>query len=160
MSVDMYMKVDGVSGESRDVNHKGWTDIESYTWGAKQPGSMATDGGGEIGKVSFDDLLVETYVDKATPALLKYCANGKHLAQVELSICKAGGTQVEYKRITLSDVLVVAVQQGATRGSEAVKISYRFQVAKVKQQYWEQTDQGGKGSESVLGWHVKENNEL
>ncbi|MFD1556634.1 Hcp family type VI secretion system effector [Paraburkholderia silviterrae] len=160
MSVDMYMLVDGASGESKDANHKGWTDILSYSWGANQPGSMSTGGGGGIGKVSFDDLTVQAYADKATPAILKYCANGKHLPQIQLSICKAGGSQVEYKRVTLTDVLVVAVQQNADQNSEAVKITYRFQAAKVKQQYWEQTDQGGKGSESVLSWNIKENREM
>ena len=34
MSVDMFMKVEGASGESQDSNHKGWTDIDSFTWGA------------------------------------------------------------------------------------------------------------------------------
>jgi type VI secretion system secreted protein Hcp len=160
MPVDMYMQVDGVSGESKDANHKGWTDILSYSWGANQPGSMVTGGGGGIGKVSFDDLQVVAYADKATPAILKFCANGKHIPQVQLSICKAGGSQVEYKRITLTDVLVSALQQNASQNSEAVQISYRFQAAKVKQQYWEQTDQGGKGSESVLAWSIKENREM
>jgi type VI secretion system secreted protein Hcp len=29
----------------------------------------------------------------------------------------------------------------------------------VKKQYWEQTDQGTKGGESVLSWNIKENRE-
>src|ERR1700761_1661266 len=113
MSVDMYMRVDNVTGESKDANHKGWIDIQSYGWGAKQPASMATGSGGGIGKVSFNDLQVKTFMDKAAPAILKYCANGRHLPKVEVSVCKAGGSQIEYLRITLSEVLVTAVQQGA-----------------------------------------------
>ncbi|ANB74045.1 type VI secretion system secreted protein Hcp [Burkholderia sp. GAS332] len=160
MSVDMYMRVDGVTGESKDANHKGWTDIQSYSWGAAQPGSMATGSGGGIGKVSFNDLLVETFIDKAAPAVLKFCANGKHLPKVEISVCKAGGSQIEYLRITLSEVLVTSVQQGAAKGSEAVNVTYAFQAAKVRKQYWEQTDQGTRGGESVLAWDIKENREV
>lgn len=160
MSVDMYMRVDGVTGESKDANHKGWIDIQSYSWGAAQPGSMSTGSGGGIGKVSFNDLMVETFMDKAAPAVLKYCANGRHLPKVEISVCKAGGTQIEYLRITLSEVLVTSVLQGADKGSEAVKVSYAFQAAKVRKQYWEQTDQGTKGGESILGWDIKENREV
>jgi type VI secretion system secreted protein Hcp len=57
-------------------------------------------------------------------------------------------------------VLVTSVLQGADKGSEAVKVSYAFQAAKVRKQYWEQTDQGTKGGESILGWDIKENREV
>ncbi|MDE1183233.1 type VI secretion system tube protein Hcp [Paraburkholderia sp.] len=160
MSVDMYLRVDGVVGESKDANHKGWIDIRSYSWGAEQPGSMATGSGGGIGKASFNDLVVDTFLDKAAPAVLKYCANGKHLPKVEVSVCKAGGSQIEYLHITLSQVLVTSVRQSASRGSEAVGVTYQFQAAKVRKQYWEQTDQGTKGGESVLAWDIKENREV
>lgn len=58
------------------------------------------------GKVNFQDLSVQALIDKATPAVLKFCASGKHVAKVELSICKAGGSQIEYSRVVLEDVLV------------------------------------------------------
>lgn len=160
MAVDMYMRVDGVQGESKDSNHRHWTNIQSYAWGATQPGNMATGSGGGVGKASFSDLHVVAVIDKAAPAVLKYCANGRHLPQVEISVCKAGGTQIEYLRITLSEVLVTSVQQGASKDSDAVSVDYAFQAANVKKQYWEQTDQGTKGSESVLAWNIKENREV
>ena len=40
MAIDMFMKVEGVSGESKDANHKDWTNVDSFEWGAIQPGSM------------------------------------------------------------------------------------------------------------------------
>jgi type VI secretion system secreted protein Hcp len=40
-----------------------------------------------------------------------------------------------------------------------VKVNYSFQAAKVKTQYWEQTNQGGKGAESQMGFNIKENRE-
>ena len=49
----MFMKVEGVNGESKDSNHKDWTNIESFDWGAEQPGSMTSGGGGGAGKVNF-----------------------------------------------------------------------------------------------------------
>ena len=32
MAIDMYMKVEGMTGESQDSNHKGWTDVLSFNW--------------------------------------------------------------------------------------------------------------------------------
>ena len=34
MAIDMFLKVEGVTGESKDSNHTGWTDITSFSWGA------------------------------------------------------------------------------------------------------------------------------
>jgi hypothetical protein len=30
MAIDMFLKVDGVTGESKDSNHTGWTDITFF----------------------------------------------------------------------------------------------------------------------------------
>lgn len=159
MAVDMFMKIDGANGESKDANHKDWTDILSFSWGATQPGNMAGGGGGGVGKASFNDLHVVTRIDKAAPAVMKHCASGKHLSKIEISVCKAGGTQIEYSKITLEDVLVTSTQISGDQGSEAVVVNYAFQAAKVKQQYWEQTASGGKGAESLVAWDIKQNKE-
>lgn len=161
MAVDIFMKIDGANGESKDANHKDWSDVLSFSWGATQPGNMSSGGGLGAGKASFNDLHIVARIDKAAPAVLKHCASGKHLNSVQLSMCKAGGTQIEYSRITLEDVLVSSVQQSGDGGSESgVIINYAFQAAKVKQQYWEQTDQGGKGAETLVAWDIKQNKEV
>jgi type VI secretion system secreted protein Hcp len=159
MAVDMFMKVEGASGESQDANHKGWTDIDSFSWGATQASTMASGGGGGAGKVSFMDLNVVAKIDKCYPAVLKHCATGKHLGKVELSLCKAGGTQIEYGKIELTDVLVTSVAVSGTSSGETTVVNYSFQAAKVKSQYWEQTNTGGKGAESQVVFDVKQNKE-
>ncbi|MGB8928487.1 MAG: type VI secretion system tube protein Hcp, partial [Pantoea agglomerans] len=74
MAIDMYLKVDGITGESKDSNHTGWIDIDSFSWGASQPGNMSVGGGGGAGKVNFNDLHINAKIDKAVTALLKNCA--------------------------------------------------------------------------------------
>eukprot|EP00456_Euglypha_rotunda_P078150 TRINITY_DN7458_c0_g1_i3.p2 TRINITY_DN7458_c0_g1~~TRINITY_DN7458_c0_g1_i3.p2 ORF type:complete len:116 (-),score=29.98 TRINITY_DN7458_c0_g1_i3:11-358(-) len=85
MAVDMFMRVEGANGESKDSNHKDWTDIKSFAWGATQPGNMVSGGGGGVGKASFNDLQVLARIDKAAPSVMKNCASGKHLSKVEVS---------------------------------------------------------------------------
>lgn len=153
----MFMKVEGVNGESKDSNHKDWTNIESFDWGAEQPGSMTSGGGGGAGKVNFNDLTVVAAIDKAAPTILKNCATGQHLSKVEISVCKAGGEQIEYSRTTLEDVLVTGVKFIGVQDNDALKMRYSFQAAKVKNQYWEQTDKGSKGAEVQMAFNIKEN---
>ena len=34
MAIDMFLKVEGVTGESKDANHASWIDVLSFNWGA------------------------------------------------------------------------------------------------------------------------------
>jgi type VI secretion system secreted protein Hcp len=160
MAIDMFLKIEGVSGESKDTNHKDWTDLESFDWGADQSGSMSSGGGGGAGKVNFNDLTVVCAIDKAAPTILKNCAVGQHISKVEVSVCKAGGTQIEYSRTTLEDVLVTSVKFIGAQDSDVLKIRYAFQAAKVKTQYWEQSDKGSKGAEVQMAFNIKENKSI
>jgi type VI secretion system secreted protein Hcp len=156
MAVDMFLQVDGVKGESADANHSGFIDIRSLSWGASQAASISGGGAG-AGKVSFSDLTILAPMDSATPTLLKFCASGKHISKIKISLCKAGGNQVEFSTIVLSDVLVTGTQfQGAGEG-ETMDVNYSFQAAKVEHHYWVQGKDGSKGAETQMGWDVKQN---
>ncbi len=37
MAIDIYLKVEGTTGESQDSKHKGWTDVLSFEWGLHNP---------------------------------------------------------------------------------------------------------------------------
>ena len=60
-SVDMFLKIDGVPGESQDDVHKDEIDVMSWSWGAVD----------ETGKVSVNSISIDKFVDKATPNLWK-----------------------------------------------------------------------------------------
>jgi len=157
MAIDMFLKVDGVSGETKDAKHAGCVDALSFNWGANQPGNMHIGGGGGAGKVTFNDLNVQAYIDKATPTIMQFCASGKHVSAVTLTICKAGGNPVEYTQIELQDVIVTGTDFNGAGSADRILVNYRFQAAKVKLHYWEQTSQGGKGPETQSGWDIKAN---
>lgn len=120
---------------------------------------MAVGGGGGAGKVNFNDLRVKALIDKSTPAILKYCSSGKHVSKVELSVCKAGGSQVEYSKIVLEDVLVTATNFNGIGQSDTIVVDYAFQASKVSTSYWEQSASGTKGAETKAGWDIKQNKE-
>ena len=157
MAIDIFLKIDGVSGESKDSNHKDWIDVRDFTWGADQPATLTSGGGGGSGKVNFQDLKVTAAIDKAAPTILKHCSTGYHLTKIELSVCKAGGEQIEYSRVTLEDAIVTGVEYVGSESNEVLYVNYSFQAAKVKSQYWEQTERGGKGAETQTAYDIKLN---
>lgn len=160
MSIDLFLKIEGIEGEAKDANHKGWITLTGFNWGASQPGNMQTGGGGGAGKVTWRDLTVNAPIDRATPAIARYLSSGKHINKVELSACKAGNPQTEYMRITLEEVLLTGLTYNGANGNERVNMTYNFQAARIRQQYWEQTEKGGRGAEIASGWNIKENKEM
>ncbi|MCU7369281.1 type VI secretion system tube protein Hcp [Pantoea stewartii] len=158
MTIAIYLKVEGVNGEAKPK--EGWIDALSFNWAAAQPGDMMVEGGGGVGKVMFDDLSVQTYIDRASPTLLGFCASGKHISKVILSVNKTGGEEIEFARIELDDVIITRVNFNGVENTDNILVNYVFQADKVSQHYWEQTNKGGKSAEFFTGWYIKKNQAL
>ncbi|QKJ88560.1 type VI secretion system tube protein Hcp [Paramixta manurensis] len=144
----VFLKIDGVSGESKDAMHQGWIDADTWSWGTQHNDTQAGPG-----KSHFSNLVVHCRVDKATAGLLLYSANGTKRRKVEISACKAGDGQQEYYRITLENVMITDV--GLRDNGMQADVTYEFQGDRVKFQYWEQADAGGKAAETRMGWDIK-----
>ncbi len=156
-AVDIFLKLDGIKGESKDHKHKDEIHIESFSWGLAQQGTGGTAGGSAAGKVSVHDLSITKVVDIATPGLLLHCCNGKHIKEGLITVRKAGEKPVEYLKIKLTDILVSSVQEAGHGGailSESLSLNFsKFFVA-----YQEQAADGSAaGSPMEMGWDVKAN---
>ena len=151
-TVDYFLKIDGIEGESRDDKHKDEIEIESFSWGETQTGSFAVGGGAGAGKVSMQDFYFTMLVNKASPALFLACAQGDHIKNAILTCRKAGKKQQEFMKVTMSPVLVSSYQTGGSGGGDVVptdQISLNF--GKIEIEYKEQ-DTAGAGGGTVNKW--------
>ena len=107
-AVDAFIWFDSIKGESMDPQHQGWMEVSSFQFDQIRNSARigSATGGAGAGKVSVHDISVTKKTDKASPALMKFCADGKHIPTATLSMRKAGGSQQEYLVIKLKDVLV------------------------------------------------------
>lgn len=154
MSSDMFLKIDGIEGESADGKHEKEIDILSWSLGASNAGSMAHGGGGGAGKVSFQDLMITKRIDKSSPKLLEHCANGKHIKKAVLIARKQGETQMEYLKVTMTDLLISSWQQGGTdEASESISINFSH----IEYSYTAQNASGGKAGDVGMKWNIKKN---
>lgn len=157
-TVDYFLKIDGIDGESTDSKHKNEIDVLSWSWGETQSGTMAGGGGGGAGKVAMQDFHFVMKVNKASPKLLQACACGEHIKKAVLICRKAGKDQQEYLKITLSDLIVSSYQTGGSSGSDIVptdQISLNY--SKIEFEYKEQKADGTLGGAVKGGWNLKEN---
>ena len=156
MAVDMFLKLDGIKGESKDDKHKDEIHIESFSWGMNQTGAFGTGGGGGAGKVAVHDISVTKYVDKSSASLMLHCCNGKHIASGLITVRKAGEKPLEYLKIKLEDILVSGVQH-AGHGSDLLTESLTLNFAKFHVEYQEQKKDGSGQPGGEMGWDVKAN---
>jgi type VI secretion system secreted protein Hcp len=157
MAFDAFIKIDGIEGESPDSKHGKEIQLLSFSFGADQPASSSTGGGGGVGKVNMHDLSILHHVDKASPKLLVACATGQHISSAVLTSRKAGGDQQDYMIVTLSDVVISSVQAagqtGGADGAPTEQVSLNF--SKINFEYKEQGSDGTLKGTVAGGFDVK-----
>jgi len=159
MAVDMFLKLDGIKGESQDHKHKDEIHIESWSWGMSQTGAHGTGGGGGAGKVSVHDISITKFTDKATAALMMHCCSGKHIPSGLVTVRKAGDKPLEYLKLKLTDILISGVQTAGHQGdrlSESVTLNF----AKFHLEYQEQKNDGSGSPGGEMGWDIKANQKV
>jgi type VI secretion system secreted protein Hcp len=65
---DLFLKIDGIPGESQNPRHRGEIEVESFSWSETYLASAAGagGGGGGGGKVHVQDLHITKQIDKAS----------------------------------------------------------------------------------------------
>jgi type VI secretion system secreted protein Hcp len=157
MAVDMFLKLEGISGESKDTSHKGEIDVLAWSWGLSNSGTAHVGGGAGAGKVNVQDLSFTKYVDLSTSSLLLAAANGKHISKATLVVRKAGETPLEYITITMTDCLVSAVSTGGSGGEDRLTENVSINFAKVEVGYKEQSQAGKAAGTGDFKWDIAGN---
>jgi type VI secretion system secreted protein Hcp len=157
MAVDMFLKLDGIKGESQDKSHKDEIAVLAWSWGMSNSGSAHLGGGAGSGKVNVQDLSLTKYIDVSTPDLMLACCNGKHIAKAQLTVRKAGESALEYVIIKLEDILVASVSTGGSGGEDRLTENVTLNFAKVDVEYTGQDAKGGAGAKPKMGWDIPAN---
>jgi type VI secretion system secreted protein Hcp len=144
-----------------------------------QGASAATGGGGGAGKVKIHDISFTKKIDSASPLLFLNCANGSHIKEANFVVRKAGGTQLEYLKYKLSDVLISGISPHGsadsnlgskaagggggpvTGGDEIPMEEVSLAFGKIEITYQAQGADGkAQGGPILAGWDVKGNQKV
>lgn len=157
MPVDIFIKIDGIKGESKDSKHPDEVDVLAWNWGMSSQGAGPGGGGTSGGKVSMQDLTIGKFVDAATPALMLSCASGRRLKSAMLTLRASPARPYEMVRMKLEDVLVSSVAANAvgTENRPTETVSLRF--ARVHLEYTSQKPNGMPGQSIAFGWDLTKN---
>ena len=163
MPSDVYLKVDGLEGESNDSKHKNEIEVLSFTWGVTQQitGTVSSSGTFTGQRCDMSPLVIQKLFDKASPKASQACAAGDHFASAVLTLCRAGGDKQPYMEYKLSDVLLSSVQVGGGGEGGVPSESWALQYSKIEMKYT-QIGLDGKpaGAGAAVGWDLKENKKV
>lgn len=157
MAVDIFMKVEGVTGESVDDAHAGEIDVLAWNWGMSNSGTAHQGGGAGAGKVNVHDLSFTKYIDKASTDLMLFCCNGKHVPSCVLTLRKAGEQPLEYLVITMTDCLISSVTTGGSGGQDRLTENVAINFAKIEVAYTPQKADGTGDAPTQMGWDIAKN---
>lgn len=109
-SGDMFIKIDGIEGESRDIEHSSWIEVESFSWehmGISMSGQRASRIGTRQGEPAMPGSLTITKIeDKSSTSLMQVCAQGTNLDDVVVDVVETDAQTgiVQHSTYTLSGV--------------------------------------------------------
>lgn len=145
--VDMFLKIEGVEGESQDEKHKGEIDVLSWSWGTSQSGSSGRSSG-----ACLQDMSLVKWIDSASGELIVGSTIGQTYNRATLTMRSTSGdkTALEFLVITMHDVSVSSFQTGAEGGQDRMTESVSLNFDYAEWQYTRQDPRtgGGSGSQS------------
>ena len=153
----MFIKYDGIDGESTDANHDKWIDVLSVDWGASKPDGGATGQSRRRGSVIVEDMWLTTEFEKSTPKLLENLNMGKVIPKLEIELtANYGGSRATYLKYELKNVQVTAFQVNASGNDESpptVTIANNFEEYTMT--YSEFDAEGNNQGDAETTWNVK-----
>jgi type VI secretion system secreted protein Hcp len=171
MSVDYFLKIDGIDGESTDSKHTNEIQIASFRWTETQSADFSRGAtGGGSGKVQMGTFEFTMRSNKASPKLLLACATGAHIKNATLTCRKAGKDQQEFYKLTLTNLLVASYTTASslesidpsatiTTSVEAAEPTDRVQLAfgKIECEYRAQKIDGTLDNPIKTGYDLVQN---
>jgi type VI secretion system secreted protein Hcp len=140
-AVDMFLKIEGIDGEVTATAHKGWIDIQSWSWGVAQTAGAGAGGGAATGRLNGHVTLIKR-IDKATPLLFKRCSDGAVLPLVTVELAQGGGGPT-YLKYEMNNVMITSITHGDLDGDGIPDEQLTLDFTAVKLTYT-QLDASGK----------------
>jgi type VI secretion system secreted protein Hcp len=133
---NIYLKLDGLNGESLDDDHKQWIEVQNWSWGVDNPASFAVGQGGQATQAHIAAVNIQKSCDAASVALFKASTTGKHIPKATLSCMKLDGdTRVEYLKIDFTDLMISSLQWSGSGNEHMVHEHVPLVFAEFKPSY-------------------------
>lgn len=132
----IFLKYGAIKGETTQLTHKEWIEVNSFQFGVGRGISSGVGGGSkrEASAPSVSEIVVTKTMDIASPLLLKDAIGGKAVvAKIEITQTDNSGKHVAFQKYILTDTLIsgYSLSSGGDRPSESLSLNF----AKIDSEY-------------------------
>jgi type VI secretion system secreted protein Hcp len=122
-NADMFLKLDGIAGDSTDDKHKSEINLESFAFAVGRGGDGTGSAAGVAGAAStpkgrLQTLRVDKVYDAASPKLFRAAASGQHIKTAVLTFRRSSDDNIEFLTYTMRDIQVTSYDQGGKDGDD------------------------------------------
>ena len=157
----MYVKFDGVDGESEDKDHKDWINLLSFSQGQHIPDSSQPRAGAVRASSVFDEIILKKELDKSSPKLAEAVCLGKVFPKVDIHVTRAfsDGMRVTYYAYELKNAIVSSYNIGGSTEDEIPleEVSLNFEQIKVTYEKFDANGRSESGGGVEYSWNIVQN---
>ena len=143
MAVEIFLRLDGVTGGSRNYHHSGWADVLGWRWTLDRGATGA----------QLNDITVTKPLGIDTPTLMTLLAEGRTVASAQIDIVPVVGkreAQQKYVTMTFADVLVKAIRLGGTTEDTGSQEEVTLSFGRIKFDYHQQGTPAADGRAAAI----------
>ena len=154
---DMFLRLEGIAGESQDEAHKDWIEILSYSHGLTND-VLISGGGGGAGVPQHSAITVAKFLDKSSPLLFDFLNKGQLIRAASFEFLRGGQAEPYlYLQVDLDEAYVTAYAISASSGAGIPFESISLVYSRITFTYWPQKADGTADAPIQVGWDVKSN---
>jgi type VI secretion system secreted protein Hcp len=163
MSVAMFLKMDGITGDSKNYDHKGWSDVVSWSWGLSSNRNSAQLHDDDM--TSFKEISISKRIGMDSTDIMLLFALGKSVKNVELNIIPVVGARdakQKYLSMLMEDVVIKSITTGGSTAEDFFKENIVLLFDKIRFVYNHNTAANSQNPEGTsldfkFGWDISMN---
>lgn len=143
-SLDYYLHIDAIPGESHSSAHRNWIDIDSFSWGVSHPGGDPA---------AFMPYGWTQAVDRSTPYVFLAVASGDVFSNVTMDTQRSNDVQkVVFFSMSFDNAVFTSLQMNG--GQDSIGVAGELAYRKITMTYRPQDPKGGYGPPIVAFWDL------
>lgn len=155
MALEIYLRVDGITGGTANYSHRGWADVQSYSW-------VLTRDAADPAIAHMNEITVVKQVGIESTGLMTLFAARTPIKSAELSVIPTVGKRdvpMKYLTLALEDVRITSISTGGSIDENAFRETITLQFARVKYESHHYGEIGPAGaaratSSHAFGWDL------
>ncbi len=162
MPVEMYLKLDGVTGGTRNFTYKGCADVTSWAWELESNRSTSQLSEGD--KTAYRQISIVKRIGMDSPDIMSLFVQGKTIPFADLTVVPVVGkreAKQKYLAIHMEDVIVKSIVTGGNVVEEFFNETIMLLFGRVKLEFSVNASPGTDvtGGEYKFAWNITQNRE-